>query len=97
VERKDPAAAKKSLVQCVNADPPVLDPAAYYLCLHLDDAQKAETALRHLRRLYREKDLDPCLEALGHRLAGWGEPALYQQFLALIPEGPGRRGSEGDS
>ena len=63
----------------------------------LDDAQKAETALRHLRRLYRDKDLDPCLEALGHRLAGWGEPALYQQFLALIPEGPGRRGSEGDS
>ncbi len=77
------AAAADAFRRCVTADPPVLNPVAHLLFLHLDDAAAARKLWAELKRVYPAKDLDRCRAALRDRLAARGDTAGAHAVDAL--------------
>jgi tetratricopeptide (TPR) repeat protein len=69
----DREAARGCFVHCLKGNLPFLNPAAYYLCLHLEEPQRALVALRALEKAFSGKDLEQCLLALRRRLQELGD------------------------
>jgi hypothetical protein len=82
--RNDAAAARRHFANCVRDNPPVLNAAAYYLCLSLDSDARARKALEDLLRFHSRKEMDVCLAALAGRLADGDDPNLHKQLRALM-------------
>jgi tetratricopeptide (TPR) repeat protein len=66
-------AAGACFAACLKTRPPFLNPAAYYLCLHLDDPQRARAARERLGRVHGPRELETCLGRLEEWLAAHGE------------------------
>lgn len=71
-QEADLIAAKEAFTACIEDRPLMLNASAYYLCLHLNDAQQARDAWTVLTRSHPRKELDHLLPALSARLAAWG-------------------------
>jgi hypothetical protein len=78
----DRKSAKAILERCLKGQPPVANPAAYYLCLHLGEPAAARKAVAFLREAYDPASLDHCLGLLEGRLRGWNETALLAPLAA---------------
>jgi hypothetical protein len=63
-QRRDDAAARRWFGTCLEGNPPVLNPAVYYLCLHRTDEHEARTAEERLRDHYSAAEWDQCRKAL---------------------------------
>jgi tetratricopeptide (TPR) repeat protein len=77
-QARDRDGALRAFRRCIDEKPPVLNPYAYWICLHLEgDGEKLRQALAELNgRKWLGKDLPACLEAIERHLEGRDEPAL---------------------
>jgi hypothetical protein len=82
-QRNNHEAAVTSFARCWRGKPPVLNPAAYYLCLHLDDPHRAAGAWTELQQAYSIRDLARCRAMLQNKLASWREAAWLKVLGAL--------------
>jgi hypothetical protein len=83
-QRNDVATARRQFAKSVTSDPPVLNPAAYHLVLHLDDPERGPEALRRLRELASPQVVDQLLQTVGERLARWPDPVPLHTLRTLL-------------
>lgn len=69
VQAQEWTEASAAFRRCVNANPPVLNPAAYYLYLHLDDSRQAAKAMDWLKGLCNPHERADLHKLLRQRLA----------------------------
>jgi tetratricopeptide (TPR) repeat protein len=83
-QRGDAGGALKHFARCLEDNPPVLNPAAYYVCLHLQE--DAAGAVERLRGEYSftDAEVENCLSALAERIRDGEDPGQYQAVRALM-------------
>jgi hypothetical protein len=84
-QRGDRQAALGCFARCLDEAPPVLNPAAYYVCLHLEE--DGPGAVERLKSEYQHsgQEIDACLTALAAGLRG-ADDGLYKAVRALMSE-----------
>lgn len=87
VQQSNLAEAVAAFDRCLQLQPPVLNPAAYYLFLHLDHPQNAQKAMSRLKNDYDKQEYEECRKNLLDRLATRGDAAR----AALLRDGDSRK------
>jgi hypothetical protein len=84
-QRGDRGVALGHFARCLEEDPPVLNPAAYYVCLQLEE--DGPGAVERLKSEYglSDQEIETCLTALVARLRD-AEAGLYEAARALMSE-----------
>jgi hypothetical protein len=85
-QRGERDVALRHFARCLEEDPPVLNPAAYYVCLQL--GEDGPGAVERLKSEYQHSDqeIDACLTALAAGLRG-ADDGLYEAVRTLMSEG----------